>query len=87
MPENTYDLQIVRELLNAAFSDEDVATLAFDRFREVYDEFSSSMSKSEKIRRLVDWCDRNLQVEKLVAEVQRRNLNQYRRYAARLRLP
>jgi hypothetical protein len=87
MQENKYDLQIMRELLSAAFSDEEITTLAFDRFREVYDDFSGGMSKSEKIRRLVDWCDRNLQVEKLMAETERRNPNQYRRYAARLRLP
>ena len=83
--EGKYDLQVVRELLGAAFSDEEFMTLAFDRFRPVYDDISGGMVKSEKTRRLVDWCERNLQMEKLMAEVQRRNLNQYERYAPHLK--
>jgi hypothetical protein len=75
----------VRELLSAAFSDEEVTTLAFDRFRAVYEDISGGMSKTKKIRLLVDWCKDQLVLDKLLAEVQRRNPNQYARYASRLK--
>ena len=84
-PQSEYDLQVARELLSAAFSDEEVTTLAFDRFRAVYEEIGGGMSKGDKIRRVVDWCERNLQMDVLLAEVKRRNPNQYARYASRLK--
>ncbi len=84
-PASGYDLQAVRELLGAAFSDEEVVTLAFDRFHAVYDEISGGMSRPEKIRRLVAWCDQYMQLDELVAEIARRNPAQYRRFAPRLK--
>ncbi len=80
-----YDLQAVRELLSAAFSDEEILTLAFDRFRDVYEDISGEMGKGKKIRLLVEWCDNKVVLDELLAEVKRRNPNQYARYAARLR--
>jgi hypothetical protein len=80
-----YDLQAVRELMSAAFSDGDVVTLAFDRFRDVYEDISSGMGKSDKIRRLVDWCERHGHTETLLAEVKQRNPHQYARYAGRVK--
>ncbi|MBN1889891.1 MAG: metallophosphoesterase [Thermoflexales bacterium] len=86
-PPSKYDLQAVRELLSAAFSDGDVVTLAFDRFRAVYEDISGGMGKSDKIRRLVDWCERHGSLETLLAEVKQRNPHQYARYAARVKSP
>jgi len=80
-----YDLRAVRELLTAAFSDEGILTLAFDRFRTVYEDISSSgLTKTARIRRLVDWCDHNVQLEVLLAEVRDRNPDQYARFKGRL---
>ena len=83
--QSAYDLQAVRELLSAAFSDEEVMTLAFDRFRPVYEDISGAMGKGTKIRLLVEWCDRNGALDPLLAEVKRRNPNQYARHAAYLK--
>jgi hypothetical protein len=80
-----YDLRVVRELLGAAFSDEEIVTLAFDCFRDVYEEIEGESSKPKKIRRLVDWCNSQIQMDKLLAEVKQRNPNQYARFASRLR--
>jgi hypothetical protein len=85
MPESEYDLQAVRELLGAAFSDEDINTLAFDRFRAVYEDLGGGMSKGNKIRRLVDWCVHNGQIKALLAEVKQRNPAQYSKYEHRLK--
>jgi UDP-2,3-diacylglucosamine pyrophosphatase LpxH len=84
-PQDEYDLGAVRELLSAAFSDEEIVTLAFDRFRQVYEDISGEMGKTKKIRLLVDWCNGQLVLDSLLAEVKRRNPNQYARYASRLK--
>jgi 3',5'-cyclic AMP phosphodiesterase CpdA len=84
-PQDEYDLEAVRELLGAAFSDEEIVTLAFDRFRPVYEDISGEMSKTKKIRLLVDWCHAQVVLDKLLAEVKRRNPNQYARFASHLR--
>ena len=83
--QSAYDPQAVRELLSAAFSDEEVMTLAFDRFRPVYEDISGAMGKSTKIRLLVEWCDNNVVLDQLLAEVKRRNPNQYARHAVYLK--
>jgi len=84
--QDEYNLEIVRELLGAAFSDEEIVTLAFDRFRRVYDDISGEMSKTKKIRLLVDWCNERVVLGELLAEVKRRNPNQYARFASRLKM-
>ena len=85
--ESEWDTEAIRALLNAAFGDEDIVTLCFDRFRVVYEEFSSGMSKSDKIQRLLYYCERYAQVEYLLSQVQERNAAQYARFAAQLRHP
>lgn len=74
----------IRDLVGAAFSDEEVTTLCFDHFRSVYEEFSSGMSKRDKIQRLLDYCERHDQLSKLVRLVKELNQAQYNRYASRL---
>jgi hypothetical protein len=76
--------EVVRELLNAAFNDSDITTLCFDYFRSVYDDFGSGMGKGEKIQRLVEYCEQNLQMETLLAKIQKRNPYQYQRYRDKL---
>ena len=83
--ESEWDTEAIRALLNAAFGDEDIVTLCFDRFRGVYEEFSSGMSKRDKIQRLMDHCLRHAQMDDLLAQVRQRNPNQYARYEAQLR--
>jgi hypothetical protein len=69
----------------AAFSDEELATLCFDHFRQVYEDFATGMSKGQKIQHLLDYCIRHEQVEALLAAVQKANPVQYRRYEDQLR--
>jgi hypothetical protein len=80
-----YDLQTVRELLTAAFNDEELTTLCFDHFRAVYEEFSSGMSKSQKLQRLIDYCERRAALDRLFSLVMERNPAQYRRFERRLK--
>lgn len=75
----------VRDLLTAAFDDEELTTLCFDHFRPVYEDFSVGMSKKLKIQRLLDHCDRQGQIEELLALVQKHNPAQYARFLPSLR--
>jgi nucleoside phosphorylase len=81
---STYNLAALRELLNAAFSDEELMTMCFDRFAEVYNNFSLGMSKGQKIQQLLDYCLRREQLPMLLTEVEKRNPVQFKRYSGRL---
>ena len=81
-----YNSAALRELLNAAFSDEELTTLCFDHFAEVFNNFSIGMSKGQKIQQLLDYCLRREQIPALVSEVQARNPAQFARYEGRLHL-
>ncbi len=55
MPPSTADL---RRFLIDAFGDEDLKTLCFDYFRDVYDDFTTGMTKGQMIHILIERCDR-----------------------------
>ena len=77
--------EVVRELLIAAFDDNDLMTLCFDRFHPVYDEkFASGMSKSDKVQKLLEYCVRQGSLEDLVKLVRERNPYQYSMYVDRI---
>jgi hypothetical protein len=82
----TYNLSALRELFNAAFGDEELTALCFDRFPAVYDNFSAGMSKGQKIKRLLDICLRREQLPVLAVDIQTRNPAQFKRYEERLKL-
>jgi hypothetical protein len=75
----------LRDLLNAAFNDEELTTLCFDYFRPVYDDFAGGMSKGQKVQRLLDYCSRRELVDELLAAVRKANPAQFRRFEDRLR--
>ena len=75
----------VRELLMAAFSDEELTTFCYDNFRPVYEEFATGMSRTGKVQRLVETCDRRGEIAGLLARVERANPYQYDRFRNRLR--
>jgi hypothetical protein len=61
-----WDTGVLRELLTAAFSDEDLTALCYDNFLPVYEDFSIGMSKGVKIQRLLDYCMREHRLDQLV---------------------
>ena len=84
-PAPQWNTAAMRDLLTTAFSDGELTTLCFDHFRQVYEDFATGMSKSDKIQRLLDYCIRHEQVEALLAAVQRANPAQYQRFEDQLR--
>jgi hypothetical protein len=81
----TYNTAALRELLNAAFSNEELTTLCFDYFPEVHNNFSAGMSKGQKIQQLLDYCTRREQIPTLLPVIQAHNPVQFARYEGRLR--
>jgi hypothetical protein len=76
-----------RELLTNAFGDDDLDTFCFDVFREVHKKFSAGMSKEAKIQRLLEYCDQDMQWEKLERHIQKRRPTRYEQDKSRLWSP
>jgi len=70
----------VRELLMAAFGDEELTTFCYDNFRPVYEEFTNGMSRTQKAQRLVETCERRGEMAKLLERIERANPYQYNRF-------
>ena len=74
----------VRDLLSAAFSDEELVTFCFDYFPAVYEDLGGGMGKGQKVQRLLEHCLRRGQMEELFARVRTCNPSQYARFATQL---
>jgi sulfatase modifying factor 1 len=68
----------VRQFLTETFSDEELSTLCFDYFRDVYDDFASGMTKGQKIQILIERCERHGVLPNLLAAIQRARPEQYK---------
>lgn len=75
----------IRELLTAAFDDEEIRTLCFDHFPPVYEDFASGMGKRDMIHRLVEYCVRHERMQELLTLVERKNPIQYERFRSELK--
>jgi hypothetical protein len=80
-----YNLHVIRELLGEAFSSGEITTLAFDLFHDVYQDFTAGMTRSQKIRMVVDHANKNGAMPGLLAYVERQNAYQYGRFAPQLK--
>jgi hypothetical protein len=76
------DTAAVRRLLNAAFSDDELTTFCYDHFRPVHETFSVGMTRTQKIQLLLDYCDRQGEMDRLLALVREANPVQYARFEA-----
>jgi hypothetical protein len=79
------DARGTRDLLTAAFDDEELTSLCSDHFFPVYQNFTVGMSMGQKIQRLLDYCVRHLQMDELLELVQQYNPAQYARFRDLLR--
>jgi hypothetical protein len=73
--------RVLRQLLLAAFDDEDFTNFCFDHFPEVHNRFSGGMSRSSKVQELIDYCQRRLAFDKLLALVKSENPAQYQKFS------
>ena len=71
---NTAD---IRKFLTEFFSDEELTTLCFDYFRDVYEDFTRGMAKGQKIQLLLDRCVRREALPNLLAALHAERTAQY----------
>ena len=79
-----YDLAAIRELVSAAFSDEELRTFCFDHYRVVYEQFAVGQSKGAWVLALVEHADKHGLLDNLLAQVKRANPHQYEVFESRI---
>lgn len=78
---------VIRELIRAAFDDEEFTIFCFDYFPAVHDEFTQGMGRLVKIQLLLKYCRRNDEFDMLLAFIKEMRPVQYSRFESRLRSP
>ena len=72
----------IRHFLTNAFDDVEFTSLCFDNFHEAYNDFTSGMTKAQKIQLLLDYCQRHESIPDLLAAIQRVRPEQYEKWQA-----
>ncbi len=85
--ESAYNLAAIRDLLQAAFTAETLRRFCLDRpaFRPITAEFGPGYGLDDMVDRVIDYCETHLLWREFLAEVERENPRQYRRYEQKLR--
>jgi formylglycine-generating enzyme required for sulfatase activity len=79
-----FDLAAIRELVSAAFSDEELRTFCFDHYRPVYEQFAVGQSKGAWVLALVEYADKHGMLNQLLAQVKAANPHQYEVFESRI---
>lgn len=80
----TYNLTTVRKMLSAAFGASGISTAAFDISRSVYDNFTTGMTKDQKVRMLVDHAYEQGKLDTVVTYIKKNNEYQFNRFKSEL---
>ncbi|MCL4802847.1 MAG: helix-hairpin-helix domain-containing protein [Anaerolineae bacterium] len=75
----TVTLADIRRFLVDFFSDEELTGFCFDRFHEVYQNFTTDMTVGRKALQLVDYCQRRDLIPALLAALRTERPEPYRR--------
>jgi internalin A len=67
----------IRKLLNDTFSDEELEDFCYDKFRPVFEQFTSQMNRRRKIQLLIEHCERYEQFDELFTLLRAINPTQY----------
>ena len=81
-----YDIATIRQLLLAAFIPEELHRFCYDHptFRPIVDLFGPGLGKADMVDRVVEYCDRHVLLDELLAEVKQVNPRQYARFESAL---
>lgn len=82
MTQPSYNLTNIRDLLIQGFSDSELRALCFDlpTFRPVYDQLGSYTGKAEIVAKLLEYADKTLQLDTLLALAKERNPARYQQH-------
>jgi hypothetical protein len=83
----SYNVAAIRQLLLAAFDPKTLHRFCQDRpaFRPILDEFSPEHGLSDRVGKVIDYCEAHDLFEQLLAEIEATNPDQYRRFEPQLR--
>jgi len=76
-----HDIAAIRKLLTEAFNDDDMKALCFDHFPEVFQQFTTGMTRGQMIQLLLDHCRRRQSMDALLKLVQQERPRLYAEYA------
>jgi hypothetical protein len=76
-----YNLAAIRELISAAFNDEELTTFCSDHFRGVYENFAAGQTRAGRAQQLIDFAKRNGQLDTLLDEIAKANPYQFGLFA------
>jgi hypothetical protein len=79
-----YNLAAIRELVAAAFADEELRTFCFDHYRAVYEQFVAGQGKGARVLTLVEHADRRGLLNDLLARIKAANPYQYAQFERRI---
>ena len=83
----SYNLAAIRELLLAAFGDEDLVVLCADNFPAVRQQFTNGQTQGQRVQLLLEYAERNELLTELMAAIKAASPAQYNRFASRLGSP
>ena len=72
-----YETADIRAFITEKFSGEELRTFCYDYFRDVYEQFTEGMSKTEMVQRLIESCDRRDARPHLLAALRKARPSQY----------
>jgi formylglycine-generating enzyme required for sulfatase activity len=72
----------IRQLVAAAFSDDDLRVFCFDHFPAVYQDFAAGQTQGQRVLLLVDFATRHGQLDLLLAAIEKANPYQYSKFQA-----
>ncbi|MCX6028727.1 MAG: hypothetical protein NT169_05420 [Chloroflexi bacterium] len=79
-----HDIAVIRELVTAALSDDELTKLCFDHFHAIYEQFAAGQTRGQRVLALVEYADRQLFLDDLLARVKVANPGKYAEFAPRL---
>jgi nucleoside phosphorylase len=79
-----YNLAAVIDLVETAFTDEDLNTFCLAHFRRVYAQFAAGQQKGARVRLLVEFAERQRQLSRLLELVREANPGAYEEFEPRL---
>ncbi len=71
----------IYKLIEEALSDDDLSNLCHGDFPKVYNQFTTGQTKSHRIRLLIEYAQRQLEIPKLLQAIELINPNGYREFA------
>jgi CHAT domain-containing protein len=86
-PRARYNIPAIRKLLRAAFNDEDLSIFCYNYFEEVYQNFAIGMTLSWKGQLLIEHCERNNLLPRLLDRIRQSNVVQFKKYEDEIRNP